>query len=199
MLGTRSYAMTLSEAAEFYCDTYNPAQWHSLGSELSSVEIYNHIVTIQKEGIKNNDFMETINQADRSNYINFYNDARKRIESLIGKPWTCLYFDQFYFPKQTITSITLGEVSQKVINPNDPSTIVIAVSYSGEILVNNSPLVSKEADVFKSAIALTIRQRNTDQLSFIVYADEGSDGALSSNIMQYLAEMGIRKVGLISN
>lgn len=192
-----AHSSSIEEAASLYCESYSPSTWESLGSGADVSEIYNHIVTVQKAKIKDAAFMQAIENSDNKDFVSFYQSARVNIEKLLGGIWNCEAFDQFYFPQQTLTSISLQEVYKKRINPDDANTLVIAISHSGEVLVNNSPLASTTMDVIKLGVNSRIRGRDINGLEIVLYADQGSDGVLLSRVMRSLAEIGVSKVSLI--
>lgn len=91
----------------------------------------------------------------------------------------------------------LVDVVKKRIDPQADNTIVIMVAHTGEILINNTPIVSNDDSVLEQAIESTTRGKPITNFSFVLYMDEAANGNLVSRIFRVLKKMGVERVEVI--
>lgn len=188
---------SVEEAADQYCEIYNPSSWKGISKSAEAYEIYNYIVTVQNETVTNSDFSLAVGNADSSSFTDFYYSARKNIEALLGSTWDCDHFDQFYLPLQTIISLSLGGVSKDRIDPNNPDTVVISISHQGDVLVGNAALASTSHDTITAAVKSRIASKELEAIRFVLYADSGADGSLVPKVLNSLTQIGVKNVSFI--
>ncbi len=190
-------SQSVEQAAAQYCEVYNPETWVGVSKSSDLYEIYNHIVTAQKETVTNKAFDAAVTNADSSNFTKFYHSARNNVETLLGDRWDCEYFDQFYLPSQTVVSVSLEGISKTRIDPNSPDTVVISISLQGDVLIGNAALKSATHDSIAAAVKSHIAGEKVEGFKFVLYADSGSDGSLMTKVLNSLTQMGVKRVSLI--
>lgn len=92
-------------------------------------------------------------------------------------------------------SLSLRGVHHKAIDPQADNVVTIMVAHSDKILVNGAAL--KEPSKLKAALEFRIAKRSMEEVSFVLYFDEGSNGALASDVLSVLAELGVESVDLV--
>jgi biopolymer transport protein ExbD len=196
-MGCASDKKGIEVAADKYCSLYEPSSWGELANSGSAYEIYSFIVIEQKKEIHNSAFKDIIDKADRTNLSTFYAGVRNGIENALGKKWDCEAFDEFYMPSRDVVAISLNEIKKIRMDPRNQSNIVIKISHAGDILIDNSPLVSNDDTVIKKAIELRVADKQYGDFQFVVYSDEGADGSLMTKILRCLSQLGVRNVSLL--
>lgn len=189
----------LIKASDLFCSFYDPKGWGDLTESGDTYSIYNLIAMRQEQEIKNIDFKAVLSAADTSDFDTYFISVKDGIEKAIGKTWKCKYFDQFYMPTQTVMSLTLNDVKTKRIDPNSDQTIVIAIAFSGDILIGNAPLKSVTQEIIIAALQSKIKQREINKLNFVLYFDEGANGSLLPRVLRSLRSVGVEKVDMIDN
>lgn len=180
-----------------YCETFNPDNWKGLEKDAELQDIYAHIVKAQNLKIKNADLKAVIDKSQSGEFNQFYHRTRQNIESLLGGEWKCEVFDAFFLPEQRVISLSLNAVSKKRIDPNGANNIIVILSHSGEVLINNAALLSSTPDNLRLGLVSRIANRPYDELNFVLYADEGADGGRLASMLGVFAELGIKNVDLI--
>lgn len=185
---------SFEKAVSHYCGLYNPNSLESLGQGAGLQEIFGHILEQQK-AISNKKFQDILKIADISDFSAYYASVKASIEQELGRTWSCSDFDQFFLPKQKVVSLSLKGVYHKAIDPQADNVVVIMAAHSGEILVNGAPL--KEPSKLKAALESRIAKRSVEEVSFVLYFDEDANGALVSDVLSVLTELGVDSVDLI--
>ena len=188
-------AESLEQSANQYCELYNPAAWEKGISEESIQSIYSYIIQHQEVIDFPSSMKAVINSADNSSFGTYFYSIHNGMNNLLGKSWECKYFDDFYLPEQKIIPLSLGNVSQKRIDPNASNTIVIMLASDGTLLINNAPL--RSAAKFKQALTSTIHKHSLDDLTFVLYLDSGADGGKVAGLFSQMISVGIKDVQLI--
>jgi biopolymer transport protein ExbD len=98
-------------------------------------------------------------------------------------------------PKQKVVSLSLRGIHHKSIDPLADNVVTIMVAHSGEILVNGAAL--KEPSKLKAALESRIAKRPVEEVSFVLYFDDDSNGAFASDVLSVLTELGVESVDLI--
>lgn len=186
-----------AKEAEKLCALYNPNNWGELQGSGDLHPVYDVISARQESELANPAIKRVLAAADASSFSSYYYSVRAGIEAELGGAWECDYFDRFFMPQQTVIVVQLVDVVKKHIDPQAANTIVIMVAYSGEILINNAPIVSNDDSVLEQAISSTIRGRPITNLSFVLYMDDGANGNLLSRIFRTLKKLGVGNVEVI--
>lgn len=167
---------------------------NSYGRDLEVQAIYGEVLERQAN-IKNESLQKILSSADTTSFANFHSSVTKRIEAELGNKWQCKYFDSFFLPTQKIITLQLSGITHKAINPESDNVVTIMLAHTGEILVNNKPLIGTAK--LSQAIKVKINKQPIDNFEFIIYFDQGSNGELVADILAALTELGVSKVGLI--
>ncbi len=183
-------------AVDQYCEIYNPKSWKELAPDADVQTIYAQIVLQQKKRIRHPRVLDAIASADTGDFTRFYFSVKQNIESLLGEAWVCEHFDNFFLPKQRVVPLSLGKVVETRIDPNADHVMVI-MSHTGELLIDNAPLVSSDAEKVKLGIKSKLGNRNIRDMQFVLYMDQGADGNRLAELLVTLSNMGIDKVQLI--
>src|SRR5690606_33178088 len=162
------------------------------GAELQ--QIFGHILEQQKN-INNKKLQDILKSADKADFSAYYASIKASIEQELGQTWSCSDFDQFFLPKQKVVSLSLKGIHHKAIDPQADNVVTIMVAHSGEILVNGAAL--KEPSKLKAALESRIAKRSVEEVSFVLYFDEASNGALTSDVLSVLTDLGVGSVDLI--
>jgi biopolymer transport protein ExbD len=198
VFGIPAYAdNSVQHAVDQFCDLYNPKTWEHLGPDADVQTIYADIVKRQKILVRNPKVLNVIALSNSEDFSKFYFSVKQKIESLLGKPWACKHFDNFYMPSQLVIPLTLGKAVETRIDPNADNVIIIMLSYTGDILINNAPLVSYDAQIIEHGIMTKLGKRDIRDVQFILYLDEGADGNRLAKLLVTLSNMDIDKVQLI--
>jgi biopolymer transport protein ExbD len=187
----------LIESSKQFCSLYESENWEGLSDSGDTYSIYNFIVSKQEKEIDSEVFKTILSSADTRDFNVYFKSVRAGIEHAIGDVWVCDAFDQFYMPLQTIISIKLSSVKKKRIDPNSDSTIVIAVSHTGEIIIGNAPLKSVAEKDIVAALQSKIENRDINILNFVLYFDEGASSSVTPRILSSLKSVGVENVDLI--
>lgn len=185
---------SFEKAASQYCGLYSPKSLTSLGQGAELQQIFGHILEQQKT-INNKKLQDILKTADKADFSAYYASIKANIEKELGRPWSCADFDQFFLPKQKVVSLSLKGVHHKSIDPLADNVITIMVAHSGEILVNGAAL--KEPSKLKAALESRIAKRPVEEVSFVLYFDDDSNGAFASDVLSVLTELGVGSVDLI--
>jgi biopolymer transport protein ExbD len=185
---------SFEKAANQYCGFYSPEFPSSLGPGAELQQIFGHILEQQKT-INNKKLQDILKTADKADFSAYYASIKANIEKELGRPWSCADFDQFFLPKQKVVSLSLKGVHHKSIDPLADNVITIMVAHSGEILVNGAAL--KEPSKLKAALESRIAKRSAEEVSFVLYFDEDSNGGLVSDVLGVLTDLGVDSVDLI--
>jgi hypothetical protein len=192
---TNTYANdNFEKAASQYCGLYSPKSLTSLGQGAELHEIFGHILEQQKT-ISNKRLQSILKTADKSDFATYHAGIKASIEQELRKTWSCSDFDQFFLPKQKVVSLSLKGIHHKAIDPQADNVVTIMVAHSGEILVNGAVL--KGPSKLKAALASRIAKRPVEEVSFVLYFDEASNGALVSDVLSVLTELDVESVDLI--
>lgn len=188
---------SLQPQVDQYCETFNPDNWKGLEKDAELPVIYAHIVKSQRSLIKNADLISVIEKSESGDFNQYYHHTRQNIERLLGGQWPCQYFDAFFLPEQRVVSLSLNAVSKKRIDPNAANNIIVILSHSGEVLINNTALLSSTPDKLRLGLISVIANRPYGELNFVLYADEGADGGRLASMLGVFAELDITNVDLI--
>jgi biopolymer transport protein ExbD len=186
----------LEQAVENFCESYNPKTWSELDSNASSQEIHAEIQKGQAKTIRHKGLQEAIATADTTDFAAFYYSVKHNIESLLGEPWHCPYFEEFYLPARNVLTLSLGEVSQKRINPQGPDTLIVAVS-GRKVIIDNAPVKAINADSLEAALESRLQGKDISKVQVVVYLDAGADGSLATAVLKALASVGVKTVDLL--
>lgn len=185
---------SFEKAANQYCGLYSSESRSSLGQDEELQEVFGFILEQQK-AINNKKFQEVLKAASKSDFLAYYASVKASIEKELGHPWSCSGFEQFFLPKQKVVSLSLKGVHHKVIDPQSDNVVTIMIAYSGEILVNGAPL--KEFAKLTAALESRIAKRPLEEVNFVLYFDESSNGGRVSDVLSVLAELGVESVDII--
>ena len=186
-----------AKEADKLCALYNPNNWGALQGSGDLQQVYGVISARQESELANAAIKRVLAAADASNFSNYYYSVRAGIEAELGEVWECDYFDQFFMPEQTVVVVQLVDVVKKRIDPQADNTIVIMVAHTGEVLINNAPIVSNDDSVLEQAIESTTRGKPITHFSFVLYMDDGANGNLVSRIFRVLKKLGVERVEVI--
>lgn len=167
---------------------------NSYGRDLEVQAIYGEILERQAN-IKNESLQRILSSADTTSFANFHSSVTKRIEAELGNKWQCSAFDSFFLPTQKSITLQLSGITHKAINPESNNVVTIMLAHSGEMLVNNKPLIGTAK--LSQAIKAITDQQPLDSFDFVVYFDQGSNGEWVADIFIILSELGVSKVNLI--
>lgn len=185
---------SFEKAASQYCGLYSPKSLTSLGQGAELQQIFGHILEQQKN-INNKKLQDILKSADKADFSAYYASIKASIEQELGQTWSCSDFDQFFLPKQKVVSLSLKGIHHKTIDPQADNVVTIMVAHSGEILVNGAAL--KEPSKLKAALESRIAKRSVEEVSFVLYFDEASNGALTSDVLSVLTDLGVGSVDII--
>ncbi len=188
--------LSVEQSAEAYCMLYEPDNWGVSIKDAGFQEVYSAIVTRQKNTPLASDIKKAITDADTSGFAEFYYSVNRNIESVLGKPWECQAFQNFYLPTQTLVTLNLGGTERLQIDPSSIENVIITLTYNGTILINNSALKISNSSSIQAAIQSIMGHENSEK-NVIVYFDEGSDAGKAASIFRALSDVGIRQVQLI--
>jgi biopolymer transport protein ExbD len=191
-----AHGESFENAATQYCNLYAPSAWGALGDEADLQSIYSFIVKESRK-IDNAQFIKALDNADTKDFATFSVSVRANIEAQLGNKWQCDLFDNFFYPRQKVVSLSISDITERRIDPNSPNVMVIMLLASGEVVVNNAPLENSSAKTIKEAIGMLLRDMNRASLEIYVYCDQGSDGGRVSALLALLNDLGINHVGLI--
>lgn len=185
---------SFEKAANQYCGLYSRESLSSLEQGAELQQMFGHILE-QQTSINNKKLQSILKTADKSDFATYHASIKADIEQELGQTWSCSDFDQFFLPKQKVVSLSLRGVHHKAIDPQADNVVTIMVAHSDKILVNGAAL--KEPSKLKAALEFRIAKRSMEEVSFVLYFDEGSNGALASDVLPVLAELGVESVDLV--
>jgi biopolymer transport protein ExbD len=191
-----AHGTSFENAATQYCNLYAPSSWEALGKEAELQTIYSFIVRESRK-IDNAQLIKALDNANTKDFATFSVSVRENIEAQLGDKWQCDLFDNFFYPRQKVVSLSISEITEKRIDPNSPNVMVIMLLASGEVVVNDAPLENSSAETIKEAIGMLLRDMNRASMEIYVYCDQGSDGGRVSALLALLNDLGINHVGLI--
>lgn len=197
LLSFHVIAQSPKEAAVEYCNSYHPSVWASLDEGASLHQIYAVIISQQQARVINSDFITAVDNADKTNMSRFFYTARDNINALIKENWKCELFDDFFLPKQRVVTFALNGIVEKRIDPNDKNTLIITITYDGNILLGSSPLASTDTGVITEALRLEMNGRSAENLNLVIYADVKAEADLLTRVVAVLAGMGIKSLDLV--
>lgn len=186
---------TYKQAAEQYCELYSPHMW-DLETQDSLQETYGFIVS-EAMKIDNTEFRKDLEQVEVSNFPEFHDEIHRLMKSRLDQSWKCPAFDDFFYPKQTVVELSIGEVREQHINPESNDSLVIILTEDGDVLVNNMPLTNSSSENVGRAVDLVLSGKAETSTRVYLYLDEGADGGKMFSILQLLKEKNIKSIGLI--
>lgn len=193
-----AHGTSFDNAATQYCDLYTPSSWEALGKEADLQTIYSFIVRESRK-IDNAQFIKVLDDANTKDFATFSASVRENIEAQLGSKWQCDFFDNFFYPKQKVVSLSIGDIAEKRIDPNSPNVMVIMLLATGEVVVNNAPLENSSAETIKEAIGMLLGNMNRASTEVYLYFEQGADGGRVSKLVALLSGIGINHVGLIDH
>lgn len=191
-----AHGTSFDNAATQYCDLYAPSSWEALGDEADLQTIYSYIVRESRK-IDNAQFIKALDDADTKDFATYYVSVRANIEAQLGNKWQCDLFDNFFYPRQKVISLSISDITERRIDPNSPNVMVIMLLVSGEVVVNNAHLEDSSAETIKEAIGMLLGNMNRASTEVYVYFDQGADGGRVSTLLALLSGLGVNHVGLI--
>lgn len=187
---------SVKQAASSLCELYNSDNWVNSQSNSGTQELYGRIIEQQEKRITNENVKTVLESADNSNYANYFYSVEAGMASLLGEPWGCVHFGNFYLPMQKVVSLNLTGVLSKRIDPQADNVVTIMLAADGAVLINNSPLVNSSKDAVQKALKDSFGE-SLKGMQIFVYFYQGANGGRAAELLAALAGIGIIEVELI--
>ncbi|WP_347332541.1 hypothetical protein [Marinimicrobium locisalis] len=198
LIACQAQGVTYREATESYCDLYDPAAWSEVDNQDSLQEVYGYIASKSMD-IENDQFRSDLKSMEVESFSGFHKAIHRTFESRLGRSWQCDSFEDFFFPKQKVVELLLGKEAEKHINPSAPNTLVLTLSASGDVLIDNKPLSDTSLETISKAIDISLPRKGDSVAQVYLYLEEGVDAGNLFDIITLLKNKNVESVGLIGH
>lgn len=173
------------------CEVYNPDNWQEYfkNTQPTITDIYREIGKKIRNAVETKEIISIYKELNKGYKANVYDFVKSKVSRLIGEPWECSHFKNFYFPRKEIEFSV--ESFDQAVNPLDKKLeIIISVDAQGLLHIDSEKAIEPNFDTVKSAIQANNKYRDA---RFVLYIDAKAPHQTLITIVAVLKTLGISK------